>query len=120
VSVQSSSPVRSIQLTQAYRVSPRLDAWVDCRGDGALQGVEKRSNEGKWVASGVSQARWVRRQQLPHSQKVLLTSHDVVHFADEDTGVVDGLFQVGIGAGGGEKALAITLHGMGGGEQNGQ
>lgn len=119
MSVQTSSPVRSIQLTQAYVVSVRLDAWGDCRKGGASRAGEKRSNEGKRITTGAPQAPWIQRKQLLHSPKVLLTSHDVVDFADEDTGVVNGLFQVGIGAGGGEKALAITLHGMGGGKQNG-
>jgi len=37
-------------------------------------------------------------------------------FGDEHLGVVDGFFEVGVGAGGGEQALPVTFHGVGGGE----
>ena len=50
----------------------------------------------------------------------LLLPHQRLDFGDEDVGIVDGFFQVAAGSGRGEQALTISLHGMGGGEQNGK
>ena len=44
---------------------------------------------------------------------VVLFPQQLHDFGDEDVGIVDRFFEVGVGSGSGEKPLAVAFHGVG-------